>query len=340
LSLEKTRHGHQHFALAAVGRNDRLLLERVRRVTGHPHTGSRHYASLICGLLLAVVAGLVVCVQPVRLSANRLISLRATLHPGEGPGMILRNVLSSITSASHQKQSANQTAKAKHLKSVISDKIKEETENELTLVSNEDVSGDQSDDQVSPAIQTDEQVFSIAPTAKAAPVNMAYLSDAAPYVPSSSFSMQVTEDTLQPGERLSYNEVKAKETMEKTLQALSEIDWKQIEKKITTKDSKVNMGKLQEQINKSLRQLNWESIDRNNELPLSDADEKRISNNIKVQLETLKRVESRNRQEALRLQTRINEDRVRLQKNKLKKQLESIHQAEEVIRKKYKIVYI
>ncbi|HTQ27726.1 MAG TPA: hypothetical protein VMI35_06345 [Puia sp.] len=128
--------------------------------------------------------------------------------------------------------------------------------------------------------------------------------------------------------------------MDKTLKALNEINWKQIEKNATSAGKKVDLEKLQANINQSLRQLDWEKLNRDVQITLSDADALRLSRDIKLQVETLRRLEQKNIQQAARLQQRIREDQLRLEKMRLKKQMDVIHMQEEMIRKKYKIVYI
>jgi hypothetical protein len=341
LSLERTRHDRQPFALAAVGRNNRLLLERVKRVTGHPLRPRRYSASLICCLLLATFMGISVFVQPRTVAAVRTMSASSPKHPGEGPGMILGNVFSSIPSRQEIAKNAGKLAKSKSHKMNASPRLDSEAPGaELTLVSNEDDGGEQTEvDQATAAVESENRVYSIAPSPSMALVE-APVKVTSPYVPSSSFSYKIMIDTLPPTERFSYNELRAKETMERTLQALDEIDWKEIQKQVMANDKKVNFDKLQELINQSLRQLDWDKINRDVQLNLSQTEQRKIDRDIRLQLETLKRLETRNSQQALRLRTNINEDQLRLQRLRMRNQVQTIRKAEEMIRRKYKVVYI
>ena len=66
LSLEKTRHQHHQLAMAAIGKSNHLLLERVKRVTGHSHIDRRYSLPLICFFLFALTIGFTFMIKPAR----------------------------------------------------------------------------------------------------------------------------------------------------------------------------------------------------------------------------------------------------------------------------------
>jgi len=80
-----------------------------------------------------------------------------------------------------------------------------------------------------------------------------------PYVPASSFSFQLTQDTTIPkikGE--TYNERKAREAMIKTQKALAAINWQKIEKDL--KYNSRDLVKLKKEITLQLQNVNWQKI--------------------------------------------------------------------------------
>ncbi|HTQ27725.1 MAG TPA: M56 family metallopeptidase [Puia sp.] len=195
LSLERNRHSHHHFVLAAVGRNERLLLERVKRVTGHPTRANRYSASLFGCLLLAAIAGLLVLAQPVKLAASQVtVRTISVYHPGEGPGMILGNIRSAIPPSNAVGPFRTATAKTKHRQPRPEEIIPDEANNDLTMVS--DTDDDPPDEgRAVNAVQAETRVYSIAPVMAAAPAGPA-APDETPYVPSASFSYKILIDTL------------------------------------------------------------------------------------------------------------------------------------------------
>ncbi|MES1226153.1 MAG: hypothetical protein ABUT20_62335, partial [Bacteroidota bacterium] len=80
-----------------------------------------------------------------------------------------------------------------------------------------------------------------------------------PYVPASSFSYQVIQDTTFPkikGE--TYNETKARESLIKAQKALTLLNWQKIEKEL--KYNKQDLAKLKKVLTFQLQNLDWQKI--------------------------------------------------------------------------------
>lgn len=81
-----------------------------------------------------------------------------------------------------------------------------------------------------------------------------------PFVPHSSFDYHLIEDTSSPKIKAeSYQEMNARESLEKAQKAIEKLDWKKIEKQLK---NTVNIVSLRKQIEQSLEQLNWQQINK------------------------------------------------------------------------------
>lgn len=109
----------------------------------------------------------------------------------------------------------------------------------------------------------DVREFSIhTPNAPETPVNTE--DPAAPFVPNSSFSFHIVEDTTQPKvKEESYSEHAAKESLVKAKKALAQVDWDKIQIELVKK-GKLTKANLLKQLEASLDKLNWTEI--NNEV--------------------------------------------------------------------------
>ncbi|HTS43203.1 MAG TPA: M56 family metallopeptidase [Puia sp.] len=338
LMLEKSRQKQHHLALAAIGKSNQLLLERVRRVTGHQHNVSRYGYSLIGYFVLAIIVCCAVLFKP-----TRTLTL-VSAQPAKSVKYISTRELQEKTFVTVT--SPEKIKERKKLKPAEKSIHEEEDEpgnfqNNLVFTSNnESDNGDAQNDatNIFAAIQPETREFTIlSPETTPAPVSD---NDNSPYVPSSSFSyqIQVTDDTLKPG--MTYDEKSADETRQKALEALKEINWKKIQKEISTNGHKVDIDKLQGELQKAFDEVNWDKINSNIGSVLSEADEKRIRENIQLQTRRLQNIRFRNTTQARLLKQQINGQRLRLQQHELNKRIESIRNMQNQMLKVLKIVYI
>jgi beta-lactamase regulating signal transducer with metallopeptidase domain len=336
LVLEKSRQRHHHLALAAIGKSNQLLLERVRRVTGHQHNNNRHGFSVISYFLLALIAGGAILYKPVKqLALNNTQPIKLFKYI---PVKDLQEKI-FVTTASPGKTKEKKKIKAIDKPPVPNDENDDgHFENKVLLASSNELQNDNGQNNIVATAQPETREFTIlSPETTPAPV--ADINNY-PYVPSSSFSyqIQVTDDTSRPG--VTYYEMSAEEVGQKALEALKEINWKKIEKEISASGEKINIAKLQGELQKAFSEVDWDKINYTTGSVLSEADEKRIRENIQLQLRQLQNIGIRNTIPAQRLQQRIREQQIHLQQQEFNKRIESIKHIQKQMLKDLKIVYI
>lgn len=129
-----------------------------------------------------------------------------------------------------------------------------------------------------------------------------------PYVPGNSFSIQVLEDTTRPKAYvMSASEREAKEALDKALKGLQAIDWQKIEKEMKASAGQVNVQQLQEQIKKAIKEVDWKKINQDVENSLQDAQEELAQEkvNLQVELERYKVARQQKQDRIVQLQTRV-----------------------------------
>jgi hypothetical protein len=237
-------------------------------------------------------------------------------------------------------EKTNSRAKAL-LIAVNADNDKFSDKNDIALVSNNDEEDLDNNQNISQAIVEEPRVYSIGPSLYiAAPADIS-LNDH-PYVPSISFSYMETEDTNVAKPSLS--QLDAEKNLEsvtkRSLGAINKLDLKKIEGKINLNGTEFYIEKLQNEIRKSLREADWDKISEEEAATTADEnDEKRMRQDLKVQLQALEDMRYKDLQKARKIQQQILLQQFKIQQASIKIQQQLIKQVEE-IRRKIKIVYI
>lgn len=93
-----------------------------------------------------------------------------------------------------------------------------------------------------------------------------------PFVPGNSFIVQVLEDTLLPKKyTMTLAEKEAKESLDKALKALKEIDWQKVEKGLNASGKHIDVAQLESEIKKALQEIDWKKINKETEVALAEA---------------------------------------------------------------------
>jgi beta-lactamase regulating signal transducer with metallopeptidase domain len=94
-----------------------------------------------------------------------------------------------------------------------------------------------------------------------------------PFVPGNSFIVQILEDTLLPKKyTMTQAEKEARESLDKALMALKQIDWQKLEKGLTaTGENTVDIEKLQNEIKKALKEVDWKKVNKETEAAIAEA---------------------------------------------------------------------
>jgi len=341
LSLEKARHHEHRLAMAAVGKNNKMLLQRVMRLTGQKKRADLSVAKYI---LIAVMAVSIALASVMQLQHNdrKLVAYKKVygspkislpeqneLKFGGGKPLLTRKNEKAHSKGKSLLVSAN----------AANDKFS--NENDMVLVSNNEDQDFGNSQTINQAIVEEPRVYSIGPSVPIAPPTDIFLNDH-PYIPSVSFSYTETEDSNVAKPSLSQldAEKNMRSATRRNLGVANQLNLERLEGKIKLNGSELYIEKLQNEIRKSLREADWDKISEEEaETTADENDEKRMRQDLKVQLQTLADVRYKDLQKAQKIQQQILQQQYKIQQASIKKQQQLIKQVEE-IRKKIKIVYI
>ena len=331
LSLERTRHRHQQLAMTAIGKSNKLLLERVKRVTGHKYTARQYSLAMIGSFLFAIAIACIAVINP----EQQHLPMQAIF-----PNQIKQAATKDFQQASFVFTVAPIKEKTrKPVKTKSKPEIKQEENdyvgpNVFAVSQNETEDMVEANNFITAAAPPEPRDYTISssPAIAGPPVN----TNGYPYVPSSSFIFQETDDSArQANNNMTYYEIVSNESMQKTLHALDRINWSKIEKEIDKDGSLKNIAQIQNEIRKSLANIDVKKAGEDIALSCSKADEKRARENIKMQLQVLHYFKIKNQ-----LNPHIAEQGL-LQQQGLKKQLETIRKSQEILKKRItRIIYI
>ncbi len=280
LTLEQNRVGSSYLAVAATGKSKHILLNRVRRILNQqPVVSPIRYRSL--GFLFsAFLMGFINWYNPGKAIAENV----ALIIDDKAKVASIEQPIRFTTPATDEPRNEKRTAKAPAAKkqanqtSIKELNNSEEVKNVLAQMALESsLATDDFDDEfplVSSFVTTaNPRDFSI-PVTPQASVPFEEL-HSLPYVPGNSFSYHFVEDTSYPKKYfVTLNEQKAKESREKALKALDEINWIKLEQELNKNGKKVDIVKIKEEMTKALEGVNWEKLnnDFNASLSVTEAD--------------------------------------------------------------------
>jgi beta-lactamase regulating signal transducer with metallopeptidase domain len=318
LSLEKTRN-NQRLAMAAIGSDKQVLLERVKRITRQQNTFQINIPKLLLLFFIALITFAALWFQPQQIISafTNKTFMASAVSSNEKPQVYYNSGISS--SKKNIKTKSSLIIKKKITEpAVINENNKDE--NNIALVNNNEDDGDENNLTKNAALTIQpeaEKSFSVsqdeentAPVINEAGTNF-------PFVPSSSFVYKITTDTKQ-----------------KIAAAIKKIDFKKINNQING-----NAEKLQEQLQKSLAELDSQNSI-NEESSTNESDDQRIKGDIKVELKALQNSKLKNPEQVQKLQQQLFKVQIKLQRQNLQKQHEILKKIEDEIRTKAKIVYI
>lgn len=265
LVLERNRTVSSHLTLNATGRSKKLLLQRVERILNKRSSGNsinqRLLAYVITGFLIALIGlynpgkVIVKTIDTVQdeagINDRQLISFSI-------PEVVTDKSIKQVTATRIKTKTGKPNAEsdeqlsdnAEGIVDWITDVTPVERANPEDLSSLVSYADDESEI----------RDYSISES-NSAPIQPLYSADLHPYVPSTSFSYQVVEDTALPKKYiLTHKDIKANEAMTSALKALQEIDWQKVEKEMSAAGKKVDVVKLQQELKKALADIDWKKI--------------------------------------------------------------------------------
>jgi len=345
LSLEKTRHHHQ-LAMTAVGRNNKLLLERVKRVTGHTHKAHRNSPGLICFFFVSMIIGLALFIKPIE-------------HPIEIGKRVLGSTevkyakyIEPVTShagfavVQEPKGKAKKPAQVKNKQNAaVEENLEIPMDNDGIRYVNEmqpEVQDDENTDDavVNTADQKEAAEFSIGSQVSPRLPAVGSANDY-PYVPNSSFSFQLINDSASDNAfNWRYVGVVTDKDMQKALIVLKAINWEKIEKELSCKGKSIDAAKIEEEIRKCIERSEIK-INEDVAIVINRNDERKVRENLRDQLMTLRNLKIAADPKARPAQCPHARRQEAMQQEELKKQVENMRKAQEVLKKKVRrVIYI
>lgn len=315
LSLERSRARQNKLALAAVGKNNRLLLERIKRITGHAVFSSRYQFILPSFCILVLFAAASILVQPIQ-HAPKTIAVIPARYATDKELMNTQFVLNKP--AIKEIKRSRKAIKSKQSRG--NQQWPENTNVNIDLVQvNNQVPDNQEEDQpATNALATiqpekNEYSFRVSPTPS---LSLAQGNYGYPYVPNLSFSYSPDNNSDLGAEKSIQDEMLSDESTAKVLEAVKQIDWKKIEMlaaegrcNITSSD----IRNIQNQVKKCIRKADWFKINKQVDAMSTETDEKRIRQDIVLQLKSLKTLQ--NNLEIIQFQSDPGADHLKEQPN-------------------------
>ncbi|MBC7828486.1 MAG: hypothetical protein H7122_12120 [Chitinophagaceae bacterium] len=275
LLLEKNRVHTGALTMNATGRNKKLLLNRVERILNKKSTCSAINQKLVAYALSAFLIGFIGWYNPGKVIVKTIGTVQNSVS-----GIDAEQITSDLIKDEIAKEKVSIKKKkitpSSHL-SIQDDHKREDPAQEIIEWIIDDQPADAPSQETSTSLisfagtQSEEREYSIPETTIAAePV---YSGEVHPYVPSTSFSYQIVEDTALPKKYiLTQAEVKAKEAMTTALKALQEIDWQKLEKEMTAAGKKIDIVKLQQELKKAMSDVDWKKVNEEMQASLIQAE--------------------------------------------------------------------
>lgn len=327
LAIEQKRMMKLSLAMAATGRSNQLLLDRVKRILNLPIT--QQYSNRLVPLLFsAVMMGFIAWSNPGNVIVREILQI-------ENPEPLAATMQSEVKEVTFKQTPPPQNKQKQHPRKMVatittkSPGEPEATKEEVLLTLEQYEVSAVNDNLFAPSvIQTGYENlrdFSIAePSTVTAPT--VDLSLTTPFVPSSSFSYYIVQDSTKPTTSTtaeSVDEKAARESLLKALKAIDEIDWAGLEKQLKASGEKVDIKKIQEELKKSLKDLDWQKV--NVEAKIESLKEQTRLNQIKLYKEMKSTAQSQNGQmqeHYSNMQKKIIDDQLKCQQEVQKKEVE------------------
>jgi beta-lactamase regulating signal transducer with metallopeptidase domain len=342
LCLERSRHTYHPMAMAATGKNNKLLLLRVKRITGQKISQPRIKSKFVFFFLFSIIAGCMLQLQFKMLPAVFHVTVSKTNNKKNSGGNEIQNIVYTSSPVIEKSRPHKTSTSKKEENESINEDVSNSEDQNLVAVNSGQTEDQANNENVIAANQYETIDYSIqTPKVAVSPAENLGLSDYYPYVPRSSFTYEIVPDSSSPQTTiLSQEELDANQTLEKSLKALEAIDWKKIEKEMSgEKNVAVNIRKLKTELRRSLITLNWKKINKDAEASAGvDADASRINNDIQMQLEALENLKTKDQLQAKKLEGEIFQNKIKLQQNYLQKQRQALKKI--TVSKGKKVVYI
>jgi beta-lactamase regulating signal transducer with metallopeptidase domain len=279
LTLEQNRTTSGMLTLAATGKDKYFLLNRVKRILGKEPVGNPINAKLVAYLLSSLLIGFIGWYNPGNLIVKKINLAPINSAPTEA-GQSFATTVSSVqpqpdpspvvvpkVAAIEKPKNAccpDSRDAFKKLKQII----ELTTDAKLAAVAKQ---VNALPDQLTSFVNNIEvQDYSIPENNAAIPAPP--IPETCPYVPGNSFFYQIVEDTAVPKKYImTYNDVKAKEAMDKALKGLQQLNWKKLEAELRQQGKTIDIVLIQHEIEKAMQQVDWKKVNDESQQALDEA---------------------------------------------------------------------
>ncbi|OQP39886.1 hypothetical protein A4H97_16840 [Niastella yeongjuensis] len=281
LKLEQNRVNTNELALAATGKDKYFLLNRVKRILGNEPANNPFNQKLVAYLVSALLIAFIGFYNPGNLIVKKLVAVREALPVVEtvqtfatpAADDLVKEAVERVATDEPAKQSKKETdcPEQKDPYEKLEQIIELTTDAKLAALDKQlDALPEQTAGFVSAVDAADYTLTEGTPVPQPVPLPLAQ--QVFPYVPGSSFYFQITEDTTLPKKYvMTEADVKAKESLEKSMQALQQVDWKKLEGSLKAQGMKVNIDQIQLEIQKAIRQVDWKKLNAQTENAADEA---------------------------------------------------------------------
>jgi len=281
LTLEQNRIDTGALALAATGKDKYFLLNRVKRILGHEPVGNPFSQKLIAYLLSTLLIAFIGWYNPGNIIIKKLDAVN--LQPQvslETPQTFFTPAVAKTTvngldsnaktERVEEETPENSCSEAKDPYKKLAQIIELTTQARLAALNKRlEELPQETEGFVNNVEVMDYSLPENAPAALPPIAQQVY-----PYVPGSSFYFQPLEDTTQPKYYvLSPDDIKAKEAMEKSMQALQQMNWKKVEMVLKAQGMKINIDQIQQEMERAMQQVDWKKLNAETNQALEEAKE-------------------------------------------------------------------
>lgn len=351
LSLEQNRINTSALALAATGKDKHFLLNRVKRILGNEQVGNPFNQKLIAYLLSTLLIAFIGWYNPGNIIIKRLDLVREqapateTLQTFATPAIQVSfaepvaQAVAALTERTIQSTCKKNSTDTKDPYKKLEQLIELTTDARLAALTKR---LEEMPEEIA-FVNNFEAVNYSLPEATAQAPQQPVAQDVYPYVPGSSFYFQAVEDTTLPKKYvLSKSDLKAKQAMDRSMQALQQMDWKKLELKLKAQGMKVNIAEVQQEIEKAMAQIDWKKMEEETENALNEANNQiqTIRNTCVVQLGNYQRDRAIKQERLKQAQQQILIDRLQQHEELKKLEEEKKKESRTTTGRKKKIVQI
>lgn len=321
LVIEQKRVMKVALGMAATGKNNRMLLDRVKRILSQPVTATSYNNRLVAHLFAGSLLAFIAWSNPGNVIVKNILHDETALiippRENQQPIFVSQPLTASV------KETAQPVKKKVPLKTIDITVSEEEMDETPELISQVAYSSIQYVPQIIQASAEKLRDFSITEQMIVdQPAEVITLAPTpTPFVPGNSFSYFM-QDSTKPGlVVVSPQEKAATESLRKALKALEEINWEKLGNELKEAGDKIDIVKLQEEIKKSLKKIDWEKINAETKLEMLQLDAKIRQDAYLRELTKVKQA-GQMQEHFQNLQKKILEDQIKCQQEQQKKELE------------------